>query len=529
MNIFTWIISILKKPGRTVTAVPMIAGGLLLIIVVNASARTYWDAIFEIGYDPFKKHVDPLLACDRLDKIFRLNTLISDHLVIDKKLRSRLHEFQSQAVSVGAREFHDESFHAGAGGQWQTVGFRGSSGADGYLLYLIDPEINKGISLTSNPMHPLIAERRHEFGDIKLHALLRPTRENTFIFVTHGRLYLDDLPAENLTRVLNGILKTMRVQASGGDDQPADVYGASHLNNPSQKILHGFAKAFPNLFEFICRYTSVDAVAPAGYESISESVMFSLRARLKRDALFADYPEGAKILPLFKSLISFQSRVYDAHGGLRLVLQIDFRNNALNIRFRISDGRQLPMIGDRFPGGQAIFGTAVSDANIYRVVSDIRMSVLGLRLNIEKLQMNIAYVDNKDGLRLRADLNKLPGTVAIKGRMLGVFPLWLVDLLIPCSVEEIAMNFLKTLVKGNQGRGAVVELGSPSPASVNNSLWLRSEAEIGSYGALALGSRFYRALGFDDVKLGSQLGAFRKHMWHALYQDYRGMLAQKHK
>jgi hypothetical protein len=155
------------------------------------------------------------------------------------------------------------------------------------------------------------------------------------------------------------------------------------------------------------------------------------------------------------------------------------------------------------------------------------MSMVGLHFDIEGLQIAFEYANGEDGLRLKASLKQSPRAVVISGRVLGVFPVWLVDLLIPSNVEEITVNFLETLIKSNGGQGAEIEFGSPPPQLRNNSLWLRADAEIVSNGTLKLGSHFQRAIAVDLHKLLSQASAFRKRLWHAFYQDYRWMMTQK--
>ena len=91
-----------KKSIMISTVVLIFIAELPLMLSANASAQTYWDAIFEIGYDSMSQRVNPVLACDRLDRIFRLNTLVSDHLIIDEKLRLKI-----QASSLFGRYIYE--------------------------------------------------------------------------------------------------------------------------------------------------------------------------------------------------------------------------------------------------------------------------------------------------------------------------------------------------------------------------------------------------------------------------------------
>lgn len=90
------------------TAVLFFLAGLLLVFVANANAQTYWDAIFEIGFDAVHQRVNPAVARDRLEKIFHLNTLISDHLRIEQKLRSRIQDLHSGIQFRDARDLYND-------------------------------------------------------------------------------------------------------------------------------------------------------------------------------------------------------------------------------------------------------------------------------------------------------------------------------------------------------------------------------------------------------------------------------------
>jgi hypothetical protein len=510
--------------NRSVIAVLFLIAGLLLIPVGSTPAQTYWDAIFEIGFDSMNQRVNPVLARDRLDRIFRLNSLVTDHLIINEKLGSKVQNMQSRTTSMDAKDLYDDMPHAVAGSQWQSLGIRGTSNPDSYQLDLTKPEITKRVS-SSTRVQTGTSDHQHRFGDMDIRTSIRPTEKNAFRFVTHGQLYLDDLPADNLARVLNGMLKTLWVQASNDMDPPLDFFENSALNQQSKKVLYGIATEFPNLCGLLRQYVDIDAVIPTNLEPIAEDVMFDLKGRLNRDALVTDYPEMAKLLHMFEGMASIRSRVFDVHNGRLLTLQIDFQRNLANIQFRTFNGRLFPMRSTRESEAYSGFRLIDTKATRFKVISDIHISMVGLHFDIEGLQMAIEYANGEDGLRLKASMKQSPRAVVISGRVLGVFPVWLVDLLIPSNVEEITVNFLETLAKSNGGQGAEVELGSPPPLPSNNSLWLRADAEIVSNGTLKLGSHFQRAMAVDLQKFLSQASAFRKRLWHAFYQDYRSRYA----
>ncbi len=443
----------INKPIKIRAAVLFINALLLVLLlpIGNVCAYTFWDAIFEIGFNPASQRVDPELACDRLQKIFQLNTLISEHLIVDQ----------------------------------------------------------------------------NRFGDMSLSTMIKPIQANTFRFVTEGQLYLDDLPAANLARMLNGVLQTLWAQASFGIDPPPDFVDRSSLNRPSKKILYAMAADFPNVFELVNQYVKIEHVVSHSVEYRDDSVMFDLRAQFNRDAFVTNYPEIGKLLNVLKGMILIRSRVFDEHGRLMGTLEVDSKKNWVTLRFRTFNGRLLPMRPNQQSEAYAGFNLMDKDRHQFQVISDIHVSMIGLQFDIEGLPMLLVHSNGDHGMYLKANMKQSPQTVAVNGRAFGFLPVWFIDLLIPSNVEEIVSDYFETLANSNDGQGAEVELGSLPPKVGGNSIWLRAEADIISNGASNLGFDFQREMPVDRQKLLAQIRAFRKQLWYAFYQDYQWMKTRK--
>jgi hypothetical protein len=497
-----------------------------MLSVGNSSAHTFWDAIFEIGYNPTSQRVNPALACDRIEKIFQLNALISEQLMVDEYLLSEIYDLDSRLTEMDAVDFYDALPYTVAGSPWQAVRVKGVSHSDTYKIQLAHPQTGKSHTSFSRTA-PGASGHQNRFGDMSFRTMIKPTQANTFRFRTRGELYLDDLPADNLARMLNSVLQTLWAQAAFGQDPPSDFLDRSSLNLPSRKILYAIAIDFPNLFELINQYVKIEDVVSQHIEYRDNSVMFDLRGQFNRDAFVTNYPEIGKLLNTLKGMILIRSRILDEQGRQVGTLEVDSEKNVVTLRFRTFNGRLLPI--DPSPRFAAYTGFSLLDKEYkqFQIISDMHLSVIGLHFEIEGMKMVLDHSNSDQGLYLKANMKQSPQAVAVSGRAFGFLPVWLIDFFIPSNVEEIVSDYFETLANSNDGQGAEVEIGSLTQQAGGNSIWLRAEADIISNGASNLGFNFQREMPIDRPKLIIQIRDFRKHFWYAFYQDYQWMKTQK--
>ena len=171
-----------------------------LIPICDLSARSYWDAIFELGYEPMEQKADHALACRRIEGIHRFRELISDHLIADQDLLIKMRDLESRITWLDVANIYDFLPYSDADGLWRAIGVRGRSDFNAYRLNVVDPNIEKWLKRSTDD-YPGIAGNQDQFGDVGLGIFIRPVRKDTFKFLTEARLYLDDIPAANVITV----------------------------------------------------------------------------------------------------------------------------------------------------------------------------------------------------------------------------------------------------------------------------------------------------------------------------------------
>ena len=186
--------------NRSKLTFPLFLVIALLIPIDDLCAQSYWDAIFELGYEPMAQKADHALACRRIEGIHRFRELISDHLIADQDLLIKMRDLESRITSLDVANIYDFLPYSDADGLWRAIGVRGRSDFNAYRLNVVDPNIEKWLNPSTGD-YPGIAGSQDHFGDIGLGIFIRPFRKDTFKFLTEARLYLDDIPAANVITV----------------------------------------------------------------------------------------------------------------------------------------------------------------------------------------------------------------------------------------------------------------------------------------------------------------------------------------
>jgi hypothetical protein len=154
------------------------------------------------------------------------------------------------------------------------------------------------------------------------------------------------------------------------------------------------------------------------------------------------------------------------------------------------------------------------------------IDLLGLTIGIDGLSLELEYAFKEPGPRLEVRLVQPPDKLWAGGRLLHVFPIWLVDMLMPSSTEKILNDFFHTLAMSNRGRGAEVSVGSFPNSLRKEVLWVRTRGDVLSNGAIKLGFNLQRQLLAEDEELLQEAAVLRKELWTAFDQDFKRIRSQ---
>ncbi len=236
-------------------------------------AQSYWEAIFELGYEPITQKVNHARACRRIEDIHRFRELISDHLIADQTLLIKIRDLDSRITSLDVANVYDFLPYSDADGVWRAIAVRGQSDFNAYRLNVVDPDIEDRL-FSSTDDSTGIAGSQGQFGDIGLGIFIRPVRKDTFKFRTQARLYLDDIPAANVMRVINGMLITTWAHATGAENLPMEISKECALDRQSARILNRIANDFPDFFRITSQYCDIEKLVSSDIKNTGDSLIF---------------------------------------------------------------------------------------------------------------------------------------------------------------------------------------------------------------------------------------------------------------
>ena len=503
------------KPSHK-SAVAVLLFLTFIVPIKSAYPLGYWDAIFQLGYNQEAGRVDTHLAIERIEKIDCWSGLVADHLKQDDNLLAKMRDLKAKINSLDTESLYHMASYADREEIWRGIGVRGQTYPDGYWLSLANPEIENWLRPPTQDYAWFGGDRKH-FGDAGFRAFITHSKADTYRFVSEGYFHLDDIPLANGVRMTRALWQTALAEINH-TKRFTEAY--SHLpsaNNHQPLLSSIFAASFPNLHRFIAHYFSIevnDSTAEGEFD------VYDIKLRVRGETFGAEYPELAWLLKKIKGMLSLKTRIHREDGQLIGTAAFDTGKNAFALRFS-----QLNQTFQSIPGGletetvKALPWSSPSHTKLY-LVSHVHLNFFGLRFDIEELVIPFSYAEKNQSPHLIAQLKQPPKQVRAYGRAFGLFPLWLIDLLIPSNVENIIERFCQTMAASNGGAGARIEAESFSTQPLNHTFLITTDADVLANGTIKLVFELQQKLIVKGKNLLPELKRFGNLLWSAFYQDF---------
>ena len=487
--------------------------------VSHVGAQTYWDALFELGFDQPEGKTNRAAACERIEKIHQWKERTANRLAADEELLSKIRDLDARMTSLDAGNLYDLATHAEPTGIWRGVGIRGISDSNSYRVSLADPQIGNWLA-DDQDAHTWLTGSQERFGDISLRAFIKPMGQDTYKYISEGYFCLDEIPFSNVIRVLHHVVMIVCRDSPDGKVLPFDPYVPGPTSDGGLKLLSGFARDFPHLFELIFSYFTIDVAVFPISPGPSEWVGIDLTVRGNREALQADYPSIWRLLRLMEGVISADTHVSNQQGQIVATTAFDSGKDFFHWRISVLNPTLTGNPGGG-PENACALGRVDSGSADFTVFQDLTIDLLGLHITAENLAIDLKYRYKGSRPFVSARLDRLPETIGAGGRALHVIPVWLVDALIPSTVEKIVEAFFRTLSMSDEGKGARLALGSFTNHSGKETLWIRAAADVLANGTIKLGFNLQSRLLARQEGLLEEAAAFRNRFWTAFDLDFK--------
>ncbi|MDF1662039.1 MAG: hypothetical protein P1V97_09725 [Planctomycetota bacterium] len=363
--------------------------------------------------------------------------------------------------------------------------------------------------------------------------------------VNEGKTYLTNLEAKiglgrtSVTQLLRMSSLTMKVVESEANTElgakrarpSKSMRGTvlkenSTLNPHDVELLASFAQSFPKFFKALSPVFEVrdlvefKPVAVPGAPGLCQ-VNFKLKCR--NEVLEKAYPEIHDYLEDLGPLIKVEGVLKDGQNRRLGSFSLDTGSQEIRFRTLIKDGAVLPVDDMEKP----VFSAALDPTAVRRLRFSVRANAL---INVNGININIANISlGGDYRRVRDDAMvttrfKIPPKVTVSGQAYGVVPTWLIDVFIPSNIGELATNFLKTLTRGNGGRGFEARTFIHRGAT-GQSLWhLKQQSEVLNNALIQIGARLMNHKVIPDEDTREELKTLARKILFGIDSDASAML-----
>jgi hypothetical protein len=485
----------------------------------NVTHSSYWDAIFELGFDPENGRVSDEHACRRIETVYGFNQLLSDRVETDRELASTYGDLRAMLSSLDAGNLYELMPFSDPDGLKRAIGIGGRSQKNLYRLHLYDPGAGQDWDFGDH------AERRvpdnlYHFGDFDFRTFIKPVSKSRFRFFSDLRINMDDLSAVIIPRMLTAILTVVSQHAAAVDPPPAYLTHKFSLNQASLKVMAGLVHDFPDFLATITQYFEIENIVSTISPADEGAQNIDLRVRIKRHAFAKHYPEIGAMLERIDGLVFINGRIFNNQDRLMGYIELDSARDLFGLQYRILKGRFLPLDGSRSAGNPAGISLIAPSLSQFYAEFDIHLDMVGLNLHVSSLQVPIDYFLGGPELQLKTCLLQPPDDIKAGGRAFGFLPLWLIDILIPSNVEKITHDFFQAIATANNGNGSMFEVEGLRRESTNY-LLIGTGAEVLANGTIKLGFNLQRWIAGDQQELISEIRAFNTELWQAFYRDYQ--------
>jgi hypothetical protein len=236
---------------------------------------------------------------------------------------------------------------------------------------------------------------------------------------------------------------------------PSEVFAA--VEGPARKPVDDYYQFFPAQTRFFDRYVQLKSFLVLESRDGRTYTRLSLEMSPRLPAFAQDFQHLHAYFKKVKGVVGMSLRLKTLDGLNITTCEVDTRPLGFFWTFNTRRGKLIPFDDAGEPDFSREFSLTEIDRYRMNAYSSERISLYGVEVNSGEALTRIDYQRLPQGARFDLRVIDIP-TPEISGRALGVVPLFLVDVMIPSNIEELARQFVTVLAKGNHGEGSWMQI-----------------------------------------------------------------------
>ena len=478
-------------------------------------ATSYWDSLLEIAYDPNVDLIDPLNGFITISRLLDLSRHLGQPSVLDQELGRKAEEMKKDLSTFDAVSLYTWLPFSDMLSTWNGIGISGTVTPESYSLAQFPPLFEQAKNSPTSKYSGKIESRRN-LGDFDMQVFVRPEekREDYRIFM-ETLFHLDSNTFVNISKIIERLLYItwLKDQARYTEDGVYKITG----------VRDQWLKDFPHSLQLLQKYIIINRTVTPKSPHSHDNARFNIQIHINTSAIEKDYPEMSTLLELTKLFESFQATIYSQQGQPLATANFNGKRQRFTFQLNIWKDGLLPLHQENPQFSQAWRFTD-TELRQLKMSYSFRLNLLGLRLKVKSMVVNILYHYRKSELDMFAKLNELPVTIEMSGLVFYFLPVWLVDMVIPSNLETQTREFFMTLQRAWDGDGSSVSISSQSSENIGENVRLTTRTAIPDNGILSFAFKLQSKLKTRNDKLIKELEtlvltcreAFTKDLYQAI-------------
>jgi hypothetical protein len=442
-----------------------------------------------------------------------------------------------------------ESSLARVGGGWRAMRFRGGRRGDAFLVdaeHAAEDERQPGAG-SEGPGADVLQADLDAVADLgRMHAAvaLRPAPADETGSVYQSAVGLEvelgGMRSDALPVAIDRFLAEADVaDRFGPDDIPITDRALAAvkkrfpaLDGDSAALTAEALRAFPHFGETLGwlvtpqRLIARHRTAGAGDDPSAPDAWTEVDAvfRLERERLEVAYPLLSEFLEDVEDLLEVRQRVLDADGNEVVRVELETFGFTARVRCVLAGGRLVPV----HPATGPVWERAIdpfAPSGRFTLEGRMALHLAGVDLVIDGIPWTAQYERRHGYAGVRAVLRQ-PPRIEATGALLGIVPVWFLDLLIPGNLEELAASFFDRLTGSREGRGALGEVAL-LPGALSSRFSARGEADLEDAGFVSFMMRLTSRRFLPDPDVQDEWRRLAARLSRALAADERILRAHQ--
>ncbi len=249
------------------------------------------------------------------------------------------------------------------------------------------------------------------------------------------------------------------------------------VTGEARKPIDNYCELFPAQTRFFDRYVHLKSfLVPKTYQD-QPYTRLELEMSPRLPAFEKEFKHLHAYFTKVKDVLTLSMRLKTLDGLNITTCEVDTRTHSFFWKFNTRQGKLIPFNDAGEPVFSREFSLTEIDRYQMNAIASGRINLYGVRVNSGEAIARIDYRRLPDGAAFDLRAVEIP-TPEIRGRALGVVPLFLVDAMIPSNIEDLAHEFVTVMAYGNNGQGSGMKIDWDESRPLNAVLRLQAYTEL---------------------------------------------------